>query len=54
MEINELEAALEAILFASGDPVPMDKLCNVLEIDRGTLDKIAKIMEDYYSYNSRI
>ena len=34
MEINEIETALEGILFAAGDPVPADRLSAVLGIDR--------------------
>ena len=32
MEANELQCALEAVLFAAGEPVAVDKLCQVLEV----------------------
>lgn len=33
MELNELSAALEAILFASGDPVPAARIAQVLGVE---------------------
>ena len=33
MEYKELSAALEAILFASGDPVPAERIAQVLGAD---------------------
>lgn len=40
MEENKLLYALEAILFASGDPVPADRLCAALDIERPALDEL--------------
>ena len=34
MELKELESAIEAILFAAGDPVPAERICTALEQDR--------------------
>ena len=34
MEPKELEAAVEAILFASGEPVRAERLCLALEMSR--------------------
>ncbi|MDP4109180.1 MAG: SMC-Scp complex subunit ScpB [Bacillota bacterium] len=53
MDIHEIETIIEGILFASGDPVSMDKLCLVLEIDRPTLDKIARNLSDEYELKRR-
>ena len=36
MDRKELESALEAILFASGEPVQVDRICVALDIDRPT------------------
>lgn len=36
MIVNELLRALEAVLFASGEPIPVDRLAQVLEIDEET------------------
>ena len=41
MEISELSAALEAILFASGDSVEMSRLALVLDTDLGKLEDAA-------------
>ena len=40
MDIKTLEAAIEAILFASGEPVALDKIAQILEIDKPTAAKI--------------
>ena len=53
MEYNELECALEAVLFASGDSVSEDKLCAVLGVDKQTLAQLAKNLADYYDFNRR-
>ena len=48
MELNELASALESILFASGEPVPVERLCLGLEVDRPTLDAVAHELMDKY------
>ena len=53
MEIKELEAALEGVLFASGEPVAAERLCLGLEVDRPTLDAVAQRLMDKYSYERR-
>jgi len=53
MEYNELECALEAVLFASGDSVSEEKLCAVLGVDKNTLAELAKNLADYYDFNRR-
>ena len=50
MEVKELEAALEGILFAAGEPVGVERLCLSLETDRPTLDAVAKQLMDRYRY----
>lgn len=40
MKIEELQAAAEALLFASGEPVTADKLAQALEIDRESVCRI--------------
>lgn len=37
MEIKEMKAAIEAILFASGEPVEVDRIATVLELDKQTV-----------------
>lgn len=48
MEINEIAAALEAILFASGDPVPAERIALVLGVDEAQLNQAAKTLETRY------
>lgn len=53
MELKEVEAAMEAILFASGDPMGVERLCMSLEIDRATADAVAQRLADRYSFERR-
>ena len=53
MEIHEIETALEGILFASGDPVPADKMSEVLDVDRQLLEHALDNLADYYKFNRR-
>ena len=53
MEIKELESALEGVLFAAGEPVPVERLCLGLEVDRPTLDAVAQNLMDKYRYERR-
>ena len=48
-----MEAALEGVLFAAGEPVPVERLCLGLEVDRPTLDAVAQQLMDKYSYQRR-
>lgn len=53
MELKELEGAIEGILFAAGDPVPVDRICFVLEQDKETVDSVCQRLADQYSYERR-
>ena len=53
MELEELEAALEGVLFAAGEPVGVERLCLGLETDRPTLDAAAQRLMDRYRYERR-
>ena len=53
MEVKELESALEGVLFASGEPVSVERLCLGLEVDRPTLDAVAQKLMDKYSFERR-
>ena len=53
MELNELQSALESVLFAAGAPVPVERLCLGLEVDRPTLDAVAQELMDKYKYERR-
>ena len=53
MEMREIEAAIEGILFASGEPVHVDRICMALEMDRPTVEKVLQKLMDYYAYERR-
>jgi segregation and condensation protein B len=53
MEIKDIESAIEGILFASGDPVSVERLCLALDLDRETVDRVCKQLSDYYSFERR-
>ena len=53
MEMKEIESAIEGILFASGEPVHVDRICVALELDRPTADQVLQKLMDYYSYERR-
>lgn len=46
MDIKQLEAAIEALLFASGEPMPIDRMAQVLETDKTTLQKVLNILTE--------
>ncbi len=53
MDIKEIEACIEGILFAAGDPVSIHALSDAMEVDINTLKSIIKRMMDYYNYERR-
>lgn len=53
MEIKEIERALEAILFSAGDPVSIERISNVLEVEEETIERIAQNLMDYYQFEQR-
>lgn len=53
LEMKEITAAVEGILFASGEPVHIDRICMTLELDRPTAELILQQLADYYSFERR-
>ena len=53
MEMKEIESAIEGILFASGEPLPVNRICLALEIDRPTVEQVLQKLMDYYAYERR-
>ena len=53
MELKELEAAIEGILFAAGEPVGVERLCMTLDMDRESVDSVCQRLSDQYSYERR-
>ena len=52
-EMKELEAALEAILFASGEPVHIDRICLALGLERQEAEGLLRQLGDYYAFERR-
>ena len=52
-DLHELEAAIEGILFASGEPIGIERICFALELDRKTAETLLKNLEDHYAYERR-
>ena len=53
LEMKELEAAVEGILFASGEPVHIDRICLALEVDRLSAEQVLQRLGDYYAFERR-
>lgn len=53
MELKELEGAIEGILFAAGDPVPVERICFTLDQDKETVDSVCQRLADQYGYERR-
>lgn len=53
MEIKEAESAIEAILFASGEPVEAERICIALDLDRETVDCLLQKLMDHYAFERR-
>ena len=53
MEMKEIESAIEGILFASGEPVHVDRICVALDMDRPTVEQVLQKLMDYYAYERR-
>lgn len=51
--LTDLEAMLEGVLFAAGEPVPVERLCLGLEVDRNTIDAVAERLMDKYRFERR-
>ncbi len=53
MDLKEIESAVEAILFASGEPISLERLAAAVDIDPETVRQIVTRLSDYYSYERR-
>ena len=53
LEMREVEAAIEGILFASGEPVSVDRICVAMNMDRATVELVLQKLMDYYAYERR-
>ena len=53
LEMKEIEAAVEGILFASGEPVAIERICVAMEMDRPTVELVLQRLQDYYAFERR-
>ncbi len=53
METKELISAIEGILFSSGEPVGIERICMALQADKMTIEKALRQLADYYAYERR-
>lgn len=53
MEIREVQAIVESILFAAGEPVELDRIADIVDVDKKSLKEIIKNMMDAYNYEKR-
>ena len=53
MNKSELEPAIEAVLFASGEPVAVERLASVLLCERGDIIEAAQSLADKYKFEKR-
>ena len=53
METENIKSAVEAILFAAGEPVPMARISLILEVSEDAVLAAAKELSDEYSFNRR-
>ena len=48
---DELPAALEAVLFASGDPVSIDRICEITGTDEKVVTEVLNTLSDTYKHD---
>ena len=53
METEQLQRAIEAILFAAGEPVPISRLAFALETDPSDIEKAGDALTDDYAFQRR-
>ena len=53
LETKELESAVEGILFASGEPVHIDRICLALDLDKLSVEQVLQRLGDYYAFERR-
>ena len=53
MELREIEAMIEGILFASGEPIHVDRIAIAMDMDRQTVEQVLQRLADHYAYERR-
>lgn len=54
MDIQKLSAVVEAVLFAGGEPVELDRICEAADAVVSEVQEAIKLLEEKYSENSGI
>ncbi len=52
MDDKQAKSILEAILFIAGEPISLDSLINILEIDKGEVERLARELINEYTINN--
>ncbi|MCX7843185.1 MAG: SMC-Scp complex subunit ScpB [Clostridia bacterium] len=53
MDIKKVEAIIEGLLFASGDPLPLEDICEILELDKKTARLVMDNMISSFKNSNR-
>jgi len=53
LDNNDIEAKIEGILFAAGEPVQISRLSEMLETGQGAVKEAALRLKNYYSFDRR-
>ena len=53
MDIREIQAILEGVLFAAGDAVDIERLADIVDVDKKSLREILNKMIEDYNYSRR-
>lgn len=53
MELQDIKSIIEGILFAAGEPVSVQRLCQVLNSEQGTVEKAIQALADQYAFERR-
>ena len=53
MELEELQRAIEAILFASGERIDIQRFADTLEVDPDEVEKAADALSNTYAFERR-
>lgn len=53
MELQDIKFVIEGILFAAGEPVEVERLCQVLELEEETVQRAIQELSDQYAFERR-
>ena len=53
LDSKEWESAIEAILFASGEPVRTERICMTMGLEKAEAEAVLQKLTDYYAYERR-